>query len=108
MATRESDINSVIIEGNEWYGTYQYHDRIEDRWYESVIGVHKADGHGGNTCVMRVLARGKLADTMHDTMTSGRGIRAVGYLAEDARGQLYIVAEHVQFKPLSRMVEEEE
>jgi single-strand DNA-binding protein len=50
---------------------------------------------------------GMLAITCSDTLTKGRGVRVVGRLKQDRwetedgpRSRIYIVAEHVEFKPV--------
>lgn len=109
-----NQLNSVIIEGNV----------VKDPYFtEPASGFHVADfnigvnrsfkGKNGEwkeeVSYVEIQAMNKLADVMKEKGKKGRGIRVVGRIKQDrwknAEGKwdskLYVVAEHIEFKPVT-------
>lgn len=43
---------------------------------------------------------GRLAEVCGDYLKRGHGVRVVGRLAQDESKQVYVLAEHIEFKPI--------
>lgn len=109
-----NQLNSVIIEGNV----------VKDPYFsEPASGFHVADfnigvnrsfkGKNGEwkdeVSFVEIQAMNKLADVTREKGKKGRGVRVVGRIKQDrwknAEGKweskTYVVAEHIEFKPVS-------
>jgi single-stranded DNA-binding protein len=102
-----SNLNSILLEGNlvkkpaivDNGGKKPCTEFtiISNRYYKTADGVEKEE------IKVKVQCFGDLADTVHADGKKDRGLRVVGRVANDNKGQVYIVAEHVEFKPERKM-----
>ena len=97
-------LNSIILEG--------YIESVTKEENKSTIKISvlrdaERDGHSViETSVFEAVAYGTLAEYVAKHTDSGRGLRVVGRLASKAcvinnigYDKVYIVAEHIEFKP---------
>lgn len=53
-----------------------------------------------HTSVISVRVNGRLAECCSSQLTQGRGVRVVGRIKQEDEIGVYIIAEHVEFKPV--------
>lgn len=98
-------LNSIILEGTATGETYAIEQQVGERaekyfgfWVESETQRH------GKTERLRFFIRayGKLGEVCEKSVKKGRGVRVVGCIMHeaDAPTDVYIFAEHIEFKPM--------
>lgn len=101
-----NDLNSVLIEGTvitEPYlsvieGSSKCHFRMESLRYDKIDGAICEERNDFD-----IVTRGHQAEIYYEYLKKGRGVRVVGRLSTQLaiapKYPVYIVAEHVEFKP---------
>ena len=96
-----NSLNSVLIEGVLVTDPCPCDDYIchfiivSDRFYKEVETIEKESSY------FSIKAIGRLGEKCLSDLKKGRGVRVVGRLKQDGNaGQVIIVAEHVEFKPI--------
>jgi hypothetical protein len=82
------ELNSILLEGN-----LQYNPMFNDRECHFIL-IHNIED------AFRVVVKGNLAKVCLEYLTAGRGVRVVGKFKQDYDKTNYILAEHVEFKPI--------
>ena len=106
-----NNLNSVLIEGNLVRDpdlVYQPNGSPVTNLYIISNRFYKAnDEYQKETSLFDIKVYGRQAEVCHEYLEKGRGIRIVGRLKQQKwqeedgtdREKVYIVAEHVEFKP---------
>ena len=103
-------INQIILEGNVVTDVYYTivpvpHARVE---ILSLRSYRDSDGNvAEEKSCFEVEGFGSLAESMKECCMKGRGMRVIGRLKQNRwkdgdgveRGRVFVVAEHVEFKP---------
>ena len=88
-------LNSVLIEGNL---------DGDPLMLDEVCYFFVRHSSNNRNDIFRILTKDKLAKVCNDYLRCGRGVRVIGKLVRDA-DEVYISAEHVEFKPMVRNIE---
>jgi hypothetical protein len=67
---------------------------VSSRFTKSEQGIDRHDS------TFTIQTRGHLADRCLAELSLGRGVRVVGSLSVEPAGQVIIIAEHIEFKPI--------
>jgi hypothetical protein len=101
----EGEVSQIIKsekkEGKKSTYTFKIHSRSINR--SETGGVKE------NISCFEIKTEGRLADACIDSLSVSRGVRVVGKLAvkTDETGNVYIQAEHIEFKPVMRLEDQE-
>jgi len=94
---RMNDLNSVLLEG----------ELVNDPLFINSKSIFNLDVHrSGKTNIFKVICGGHLAEVCDEYLKTGRRVRAVGRLDTDESGLAYLLAEHVEFRPIRNTNEE--
>jgi single-strand DNA-binding protein len=123
---RMNNLNSILIEGVlAGDPELSYSEVCSTKWAfcKFTISHERSFPEGGEMkkklFTFEVQTRGRLAETCKEYLRKGRGVRIVGRLEEvrwledlgegemAEHDEVFIVAEHVEFKPEKKKVEEE-
>ena len=114
-----NNLNSILIEGNLTRDPDLAYCSNGTPWCRFAVAVNRfykqGDEKKEEVSFIDVSSYGKTAEACAEYLKKGRGVRVVGRLKQDrwndadgkARAKLYIVAEHVEFKPGLKRPEEE-
>ena len=95
-------LNSILLEGTISGEIESIIDRTIDRVIECGFSVLSTrfdiDSHI-STVTVKISTKGKLAESCASILKTGRGVRVVGRLAQGEDFRIYIIAEHVEYKP---------
>jgi single-strand DNA-binding protein len=106
-----NNLNSILIEGNLTRDPELSYCSNGNPWCKFSVAVNRfykqEDERKEEVSFIDVSAYGKTAEACAEYLKKGRGVRVVGRLKQDrwkdadgkSRAKLYIVAEHVEFKP---------
>jgi len=113
-----NNLNSILIEGNLTRDPELSYCSNGNPWCKFSVAVNRfykqEDERKEEVSFIDVSAYGKTAEACAEYLKKGRGVRVVGRLKQDrwkdadgkSRAKLYIVAEHVEFKPNLKRPEE--
>lgn len=115
-----NQLNSLILEGNLARDAALTEPAPGFKKCMFAIGVNryyknKDNNDASEVSFFDVEAYGKMAEVCEMKAKKGRGIRVVGRLKQDtwknndgkSCSRVYVVAEHVEFKPVKKITEEE-
>ncbi len=112
-----NNLNSILIEGNLTKDPELAYCSNGTPWCRFTVAVNRyykqADERKEEVSFIDVSAYGKAAESCAEYLKKGRGVRVVGRLKQDRwkdtdgknRTKVYIVAEHVEFKPALKQPE---
>jgi single-strand DNA-binding protein len=106
-----NNLNSILIEGNLTKDPELAYCTNGTPWCRFSVGVNRYykqdDEKKEEVSFIEISVYGKTAESCAEYLKKGRGVRVVGRLKQDrwkdadgkGRTKVYIVAEHVEFKP---------
>ena len=98
-----NNLNSILIEGTV-DGEVIFKDissKHKEVFFaiESIRKFKYEDEVVENKIFVRVKATGRLAEVCNSYLKEGSGVRIVGRLDQNSEGCMFVLAEHVEFKP---------
>lgn len=94
-----SNLNSLIIEGNLVKNPISITGKCSFI-IESIRGTELNGEPIIEKYQFEIEAYSKLGATCFEVLKKGRGVRVVGRIKQGSTGEVVIVAEHVEFKPV--------
>jgi len=98
-----NNLNSILIEGEVEKIVEQTINESAFKTVFTIVSNRYVKGkkdYERKQIHVTIVTRDKLADSCNKQLKKKRGVRVVGILDEDeADGRLFVVAEHVEFRP---------
>jgi len=92
-----NNLNSILVEGTLMNDPVTTNTE-QTRTAFNLYSVHYEKGGQFSDITVPIKTTGRLAEVCADYLKAGRGVRVVGRLAQN-NTELYVHAEHVEFKP---------